>query len=174
MALAAVRGGGPEATGSFLFYMLVYMLMNMGAFCVLVVSGAGGEERTQIEDYAGMGYTRPVLGAAMALFMISLAGLPPTGGFIAKFYVFSVAIRAGHVWLTVIAVFSSVISVFYYLRLVVVMYMREPAGAVLARGESGSSYALAALVLGSLGVLNLGIFPSVFLEFARRALVILN
>lgn len=176
VALVAAHGGGPAATGSFLFYMLVYTLMNMGAFCVVVVSGADGEERTQIEDYAGMGYTRPVLGAVMALFMLSLAGLPPTGGFVAKFYIFSAAIEAGYVWLTVIAVLSSVVSVFFYLRLVVVMYMQEAEeeAAAPAIEEGGFSYALTALSLASFGVLNLGIFPSVFLEFARRALVLMS
>ncbi|MEE9276138.1 MAG: NADH-quinone oxidoreductase subunit N [bacterium] len=178
VALTASRGGGQLATGGFLYYMLVYAFMTMGAFCVVVAAGGGGGERTRIDDYAGMGYSRPALAAAMAIFMVSLAGLPPTGGFVAKFYVFGAAVRAGHLWLAIIAVLNSVISVYYYLRLVVVMYMREPAG-----GEGGeapdrlsprSAYVFAALLLGVAGTLNLGIFPSAFFEFALRSAALLN
>jgi len=178
VALVAARGGGELATGGFLYYMLVYTCMNMGAFCVVVVAGAGGGERTRIDDYAGLAYTRPALAAAMAIFMISLTGLPPTGGFVAKFYVFSAAVKAGYVWLTVIAVLNSVVSVYYYLRLVVLMYMREPSEAedrAVPQGRGrGWSYALAALVLAVAGTLNFGIFPSSFLEFALRSSVLLN
>ncbi|OGL59391.1 MAG: hypothetical protein A3J27_07065 [Candidatus Tectomicrobia bacterium RIFCSPLOWO2_12_FULL_69_37] len=176
VALAAVRRGSDLATGSFLFYMLVYALMNMGAFCVVVAAGARGEERTRIEDYAGLGYTRPALAAAMALFMVSLAGIPPTGGFVAKFYLFSAAVKVGFVWLPVIAVLNSVVSVSYYLRLVVLMYMREPGEAPARPGLLGPgwSYALAALVLAAAGVLNFGIFPSSFFELALRSTLLLN
>jgi NADH-quinone oxidoreductase subunit N len=155
--------------------MLVYALMNMGAFCVGVVAGTRGEERTRIEDYAGLGYTRPGLAAAMALFMVALAGIPPTGGFVAKFYLFSAAVKAGFVWLAIIAVLNSVVSVFYYLRLVVLMYMREPEGAParLLLGP-GWSYALAALLLAAVGVLNFGLFPSSFFELAVRSTLLLN
>ncbi|MBI3025122.1 MAG: hypothetical protein HYY66_05500 [Candidatus Tectomicrobia bacterium] len=175
VALAAVRRGSDLATGSFLFYMLVYALMNMGAFCVVVAAGARGGERTRIEDYAGLGYTRPALAAAMALFMVSLAGIPPTGGFVAKFYLFGAAVKAGFVWLPVIAVLNSVVSVYYYLRLVVLMYMHEP-GEAPARPSLGPgwSYALAALLLAAVGVLNFGIFPSSFFELALRSTLLLN
>ena len=111
------RARGREGRGrawrraGFLYYMLVYVFMNLGAFCVVVATGAGGKERVEIEEYAGMGDTRPGLAFAMAIFMISLAGLPPTGGFVAKFYVFSAAVKAGHVILAVIAVLNSVIAV---------------------------------------------------------------
>ncbi|MEK6710542.1 MAG: NADH-quinone oxidoreductase subunit N [Nitrospinota bacterium] len=175
VALAAVRGGSDLASGAFLFYMLVYAFMNMGAFCVVVTAGPRGEERTRVEDYAGMGYTRPALAAALALFMISLAGIPPTGGFVAKFYLFSAAVKAGFVWLSVIAVLNSVVSAYYYLRLVVLMYMREPGGeeAPPPLGP-GWSYALAALVLTAAGILNFGLFPSSFLEAALRSTLLLN
>ena len=175
VGLAAARRGSDLAAGSFLFYMLVYGLMNMGAFCVAAAAGARGEERTRIEDYAGMGYTRPGLAAAMALFMVALAGLPPTGGFVAKFYLFGAGVKAGLVWLVVIAVLNSVVSVYYYLRLVVLMYMREP-GEEPARPSRGPgwSYALAALLLAAAGILNFGIFPSAFFELALRSTLLLN
>jgi len=178
VALVAARAEGALAASGFLFYMLVYAFMNMGAFGVVVATGlSGAEERVRIDDYAGMGFSRPGLAAAMAVFMVSLAGIPPTGGFVAKFYVFSAAVKAGYVWLAVIAVLNSVVAVYYYLRLVVVMYMREPEGdgpAPLVLAGPGWPYALAALVVAVLGTLNLGIFPSAFMEFALRSSVLLN
>jgi NADH-quinone oxidoreductase subunit N len=181
VALVAMRGGGPLAAGGFLYYMLVYAFMNLGAFCVVVAAGAGGagsSESPRIEDYAGMGFTRPALAAAMAIFMVSLAGLPPMGGFVAKFYVFASAIKAGYVWLAVVAVLNSVAAAYYYLRLVVVMYMHEPpeggdrtdSPPVLGVG----TYAFTALLLAVIGTLGLGIFPGAALEFAMRSPVLLN
>ncbi len=111
----------------------------------------------------------------MAIFMVSLSGLPPTGGFVAKFHVFSAALKGGYVWLTVIAVLNSVVAVYYYLRLVVVMYMREPEGGATRRGpHPGWSYALAALTLAVASTLQLGIFPSSVLDFAHRSTVFFN
>lgn len=178
VALVAAQSSGALASGGFLYYVLVYAFMNMGAFCVVVSTGINGPEYTQIDDYSGMGFTRPFLGLVMGLFMVSLAGLPPTGGFVAKFYVFSSAIKAGYVWLSVIAVLNSVVSVYYYLRLVVVMYMREPQGEVREVSSMVHSrtwsYALAALLLAVIGTLNLGIFPGAVMDFALRSTVLLN
>ena len=115
------------------------------------------------------------LAAAMAVFMVSLSGLPPTGGFVAKFQVFSAALNGGYVWLTVIAVLNSVVAVYYYLRLVVVMYMREPQGGVVKRApHPGWTYAVTALVLAVASTLQLGIFPSSVLDFAHRSTVFFN
>lgn len=179
VALVAARDSGSLATGGFLYYVLVYAFMNLGAFCVIVATGADGPERTRIDDYAGMGLTRPVLAAVMALFMVSLAGLPPTGGFVAKFYVFSAAVKSGYVWLAVIAVLNSVVSVYYYLRLVVVMYMKEPSEEEEARtsplaASRGWTYVVAALLLTVFGTLNLGIFPGAVIDFAMRSTIFLN
>jgi NADH-quinone oxidoreductase subunit N len=177
VALVAAGSSGALATGGFLYYVLVYAFMNLGAFCVIVATGDAGKERDQIDDYAGMGITRPVLAAVMALFMVSLAGLPPTGGFVAKFYVFSAAVKAGYVWLAVIAVLNSVVSVYYYLRLVVVMYMQPPpeeARASSATLSRGWSYAFAALLMAVIGTLNLGIFPGAVIDFAMRSTILLN
>ena len=157
--------------------MLVYAFMNIGAFCVVVIAGENEGERTLIEDYAGMGYTRPALAAIMAIFMVSLAGLPPMGGFVAKFYIFSAAIKAGYVWLVVLAVLNSVISVYYYLRLIVVMYMQEPAGAenqVSTAFAGQGAYAFAALLIAVAGVLGLGLFPGPVMDFALRSGVLFN
>lgn len=179
VALVSASEGGTLATGGFLYYLLVYAFMNLGAFCVVTVAGAGGGERTEIEDYAGMGFTRPVLAAAMAIFMVSLAGLPPTGGFVAKFYIFSAAIETGHVWLVVVAVLNSVVSVYYYLRLVVLMYMNEPAAGGEEHPGPGAAdwagpYAFFALFLAVIATLNLGLFPGVVMELARHSSLLLN
>jgi len=178
VALVSASGGGTLATGGFLYYFLVYALMNLGAFCVVAVAGVNGGERTEIEDYAGMGFTRPVLASAMAIFMVSLAGLPPTGGFVAKFYVFSAAIETGHVWLAVVALLNSVVSVYYYLRLVVMMYMKEPAvgeeHSVSGVADWTGPYAFIALLLAVIGTLNLGLFPGAVMKFAQNSSLILN
>ncbi len=122
--LVGMVAGGEAANASILYYVLAYALMNMGAFAVVVLYGNKGEENIYIEDYKGMGTRYPVLGAAMALFMFSLAGLPPTAGFMGKFYVFSAAVAKGYVWLVVIAVLNSLVSVYYYFRVTIKIYMQ--------------------------------------------------
>ena len=156
--------------------MLVYVFMNMGAFCVLIlISNMREDGGTKLDNLAGLASFRPGLAAAMAVFMVSLSGLPPTGGFVAKFHVFSAALNGGYVWLTVIAVLNSVVAVYYYLRLVVVMYMREPEdGAMSSAPHPGWSYAVAALTLAVASTLQLGIFPSSVLDFAHRSTVFFN
>ena len=176
VALVVSRSNPELATSGFLYYMLVYVFMNMGAFCVLVlISNMREGGSTQLDDLAGLASFRPGLAAAMAIFMVSLSGLPPTGGFVAKFHVFSAALQGGYIWLTVIAVLNSVVAVYYYLRLVVVMYMREPEGGAARLGpHPGWSYALAALTLAVVSTLQLGIFPSPVLDFAQRSTVFFN
>ena len=176
VALVASRTSAELATSGFLYYMLVYVFMNMGAFCVLIlISNTREDGGTQLDNLAGLASFRPGLAAAMAVFMVSLSGLPPTGGFVAKFQVFSAALNGGYVWLTVIAVLNSVVAVYYYLRLVVVMYMREPrGGAAGSAPHPGWSYAIAALTLAVASTLQLGIFPTPVLDFAHRSAVFFN
>ena len=126
--LIAVIAGGPEGGSAAMFYLAVYSLMNLGAFGILALLGRGAEERVLISDLAGLGFRHPLLGLAMAVFMLSLGGIPPTAGFMGKVYVFGVALEAGLIPLAVIGVLNSVISVFYYLRVTVAMYMQEPQG----------------------------------------------
>ena len=176
VALVASRSSAELATSGFLYYMLVYVFMNMGAFCVLIlISNMREDGGTKLDNLAGLASFRPGLAAAMAVFMVSLSGLPPTGGFVAKFHVFSAALNGGYVWLTVIAVLNSVVAVYYYLRLVVVMYMREPQGGAAEHApHPGWSYAVAALTLAVASTLQLGIFPSSVLDFAHRSAVFFN
>ena len=126
--LVAVIAGGADGGSAAMFYLAVYSLMNLGAFGILALLGRGAEERVLVSDLAGLGFRHPLLGLAMAVFMLSLGGIPPTAGFMGKVYVFSVALKAGLLPLAIVGMLNSVISVFYYLRVTVAMYMQEPQG----------------------------------------------
>jgi NADH-quinone oxidoreductase subunit N len=126
--LIAVVAGGLDGGSAALFYLAVYSLMNLGAFGVLALLGRGADERVMLSDMAGLGFKSPLLALAMTVFMLSLGGIPPTAGFMGKVYLFGVAVRADLIPLVVIGVLNSVVSVFYYLRVTVAMYMQEPKG----------------------------------------------
>ncbi len=166
-ALVALVASGEEGVSSLIFYLLVYTLMNIGAFGILIMMGREGAENLTFDSYSGLGFKRPVVALLMTLFMMSLAGFPPTAGFIGKFYIFRAAIKAGFTGLVIVAVVNSVISVYYYLRVVVVMYMREPEEVPISQ----SSPALLSLTLAlcALGVIGMGIMPSRLLELAVQS-----
>ncbi len=170
--LVALATGTKLGSGSILFYLAAYAFMNLGAFAVMVALARRDDERLTIDDYAGLGLRRPALGAAMALFMFSLAGIPPTAGFMGKLYVFSAAVQAGYIGLAVIGVANSVVSAFYYLRLTVVMYMSSAPGEPVAGQRPAPALGLAVLVAVG-GTLLLGIFPSRLLEAALRSVTAL-
>ncbi|MEN8183815.1 MAG: NADH-quinone oxidoreductase subunit N [Myxococcota bacterium] len=155
MGLVSGTEGGQAAV---LFYLLAYVFMNLGAFAVIVALARDGQDFDRISDFAGLSRTRPGLAGLMTLFMLSLAGIPPTAGFFAKFYIFSAAVDAGYLWLTVIAVLTTVVSVYYYLRLPVAMYMQEPSDEV-PRAETSTGETLVLAVCAA-GVVFFGIFPS--------------
>jgi NADH-quinone oxidoreductase subunit N len=115
----------PTALGGLLYYLLAYSLTNVGAFAVVIALEQAGEERFDIASLAGMGWRHPVLGLSMALFMLSLAGIPILPGFFAKFFVFFAAYEAGYWWLVLLGLLTSIVSAFYYLRIIVNMYMRD-------------------------------------------------
>jgi len=169
--LVALTTGTKLGSGAILFYLAAYIFMNLGAFAVIVALARRGEERLSIDDYGGLGLQHPALGAAMALFMFSLAGVPPTAGFMAKLYIFSAAIQANYVGLAILGVANSVVSAFYYLRITVVMYMSS------SEGEPVPGYPAPVLVLAVLiaagGTVLLGLFPSRVLEAALRSVAAL-
>lgn len=150
--------GSAESFTAVLFYLLGYLFMNLGAFAVLVALATGGRDCEEIDDLSGLARSRPGLAALLTLFAVSLAGIPGTVGFAAKFFLFKSAVDAGLIGLTIIAVLGSLISVYYYLRLPVVMYMREP-GAARLRPEV-ATLELVVLAVCAVAVLALGIFPS--------------
>jgi len=156
--LVGFVAGSPEGHAAVLFYLFAYLFMNLGAFGVMVALADRGRDWDHIEDFAGLARKRPGLAAMMTLFMVALAGIPGTVGFIAKFTIFAAAVQAGYVWLTVIAVLTSVVSVYYYLRVPVWMYMREP-GDVVPRAGMDTSEGLVLLVC-ALAVVFFGLFPN--------------
>jgi NADH-quinone oxidoreductase subunit N len=169
--VVAMVSASAMGTSSVLFYLLVYTFMNLGAFGVVLAVGRQREEVLTIDDYAGLGRRAPALAAAMALFMFALAGIPPTAGFVGKFYIFSAAVQSGFVGLAVIGVLASLVSVYYYLRVVVVMYMREPAGEIPLVPRN--TPATVALLVAAGATLLLGLFPNAFMTAASQTLVAL-
>ena len=150
-----------------LFYLLVYTFMNIGAFAVLVLVGKKGEENLTLDGIAGLGYKRPVLGIALSIFLLSLMGMPPTAGFTGKFYIFAGAIKAGYIWLAVLGVLNSAVSLFYYLRVMVQMYFKDP-----QEDFAWVSFNLptaVSIVISLLGVLYLGIVPNSLMHLAKMA-----
>jgi len=158
-----------SATGisAAMFYTAAYAAMNVGAFAVVSHFANAGERYVTLEDYEGLGRSSPLLAATLTIFLLSLIGIPITGGFFAKFYVFSAALRANLIWLTLIGVVNSAVGAYYYLRIIVVMYMRE------ARAEvpvTHVSFGLAtALAISVVVTIYLGIFPNRVLQIAQHS-----
>ena len=159
--VTATKMGG----AALLYYLVVYAFMNVGAFGVLIALGRRGEPNEMLADFAGVGFRHPVLGLTMAVFMLSLAGIPPTAGFAGKFYLFSAAVDAGYVGLAVIGVLNSVVSVYYYLGVLVQMYMTEGTRPIDA--PATRPYLLATILVAGVATLLLGVFPSGAMELAR-------
>lgn len=158
---AAGAGGGAAV----LFYLVPYMFMTLGAFAVVAAVGRAGHPNELLDDYAGVGLRCPFLGVAMTVFMLSLAGVPPLGGFVGKLYVFSAAVQSGHLWLAVLGVLNSLVSVYYYAGVLVRMYMTEGSTEVVPPPRR--PYLFAALLAALVGTVIFGLFPSPLLELAR-------
>jgi NADH-quinone oxidoreductase subunit N len=164
-ALVALVVPGRDATGALLFYMAAYTLMTAGAFGVLMAAGRRGQPTETLADLAGFGFRRPVLGLAMLVFMLSLAGVPPTVGFAAKFYLFSAAVDAGYLGLALIGITNSLVSMYYYLGVIVALFMVDgDAAAVSPRLRPALT---TAILIALVGTLWFGLFPSRALELAR-------
>lgn len=156
---------------SILYYLVAYAFMSLGAFAVLTVVAKRGERHHAFSDYSGLASTNPILAAVMTLFMFALAGFPPTAGFAGKFYVFSAAVKSGYYILAIIGVLTSVVSIFYYIHVIRVMYMQEP-------GDGGSPIRVSAVtgtLLGAtvLGTLYMGVFPGSILRLAEHSVALL-
>ena len=150
-----------------LFYVLTYSFMTIGAFAVLSCLSEANNQRENYRDFAGLGFKRPFLGLAMSLFMLSLAGFPPLGGFAGKFYVFRAAVLSGHIGLAIIGVLNSLLSVIYYLRVIVAMYMEE--GGAEGKSFRQASAVYVAIAVAVIGTLYLGILPASALNWSRIA-----
>ncbi len=170
--LVALVSSNAEAMASVLYYMVAYGLMNIGAFAVIIILGRKDEENIQLSDYAGIGFKYPLLAVVMSVFMFSMAGIPPFAGFVGKFYIFSAAIKAECYTLAIIGVINSVISVYYYLRVTVFMYMKTPVRECNAL--STSPYIILAIVLTLWGTIQFGIFPSSIIDLAQKSILLIH
>jgi NADH-quinone oxidoreductase subunit N len=168
---STIRQHNHEAEASVLFYLLAYTVSTAGAFGALILCGRRGAEATSYEDLAGLGRRHPAVALPFSLFLLSLAGIPPTAGFFGKFYIFRAAIFSGggFYWLAVIGLLNSVVGAYYYLRVIVYMYMREPAPGAPVAVPMRSGYVAFALLACALLVLALGVFPGSSLELALKA-----
>ena len=164
VAFAALPGQGIPAA---MFYTASYAAMNVGAFAVVSHFAGAGERYVTLDDCAGLGRRSPLLAATLTIFLLSLIGIPMTSGFFAKFYVFSAALQANLVGLTIIGVLNSAIGAYYYLRIIVMMYMREARDEAPAAPVPASLGA--ALAISVAATLYLGILPGRVLEYAARS-----
>ena len=147
-------------------YLVAYVIMNIGAFAIVALLGEAGDRNTDVQDYSGLGFKNPALGFAMAVFMFSMAGIPPTVGFAGKYMIFSSAVQAGEITLAILAVLCSAISAYYYLRVIVFMYMKEPIRDAKVAFVLPSTLVILAATLATL---QFGIFPSMLIHAARKA-----
>ncbi|MXV82866.1 NADH-quinone oxidoreductase subunit N [Candidatus Poribacteria bacterium] len=164
IGLAAANNDG---ISSAMLYLLVYCVMNIGAFGAVILAKTEDGESLMISDYAGLGLRKPLLAMFMTIMLLSLAGFPPTAGFVGKFYVFKSAVQAGHIWLVIVGAINTAISAFYYLRVVVTMYMREPEEELSFTAYP--STLVVGLILAAIGVLLIGVLPSLMLTPAQNS-----
>ncbi len=165
--LTALVGGSMAGAAAFLFYLLFYTLMTVGAFAIVALLGRGGERDVLVSDFAGLGESRPWLAFAMTVCMLSLLGFPGTAGFIGKRYILSAATGGGYTILAAILVLTSVVSAGYYLPVVMAMYMKPRAHDQVHVGVLVPRLAGAELVVMVAGLLVFGLWPNLVLDAAR-------
>lgn len=169
VGVVSIMRTGAVGEASVLFYLLTYAVSTAGAFGALIYAGSRGAESVSYEDLAGLGKRHPAVALAFSLFLLSLAGFPPLAGFFGKLYIFQAAIDAKLYWLTIIGLVNSVVGAYYYLRVMVFMYMREPAPGAPVAVPMRSGLVAIALIISAAFVLFLGILPSTGVETAQAA-----
>ncbi len=165
--LIGLAAANDDGISSAMLYLLIYCVMNIGAFGAIILAKTEDGESLMISDYAGLGTRKPLLAMFMTVMLLSLAGFPPTAGFVGKFYIFKSAVGAGHIWLVIIGAINTAISAFYYLRVVVTMYMREPEEEL--EFSPYASTLVVGLILAVVGILLIGILPSLMLTPAQNS-----
>ena len=163
----ALTVGGKSAVASGLYYLMAYMFFNLGAFVILTLLDSRAGTDSRLDEINGMSKKHPYLATLLALFMFSLAGFPPTAGFFAKFYIFAGAVREGYIWLAIIGVMASFVSVYYYLKVVVYSFFNK-ADRPFAQ-ISLNPMVIVALIITAAGALGLGIFPADWVKLAEAA-----
>ena len=162
--LIAIIAKSSLSSSSLMFYMLTYAFMIFGVFGIVILLGRKGDENLEIENYSGLAYKHPIIALTMTIFLLSLGGLPPLAGFVAKFYIFSAALKEGYLILVIIAVLNSAISLYYYLKVIVFMYMKEP---VKPFNITLSPMTLLVIAISVFGTIQLGIYPDPIISLAQ-------
>ena len=162
--LIAIIAKNSLSSASLIFYILTYAFMIFGVFGIVILIGNKGNENLEIDNYSGLAYKHPVIALSMTIFLLSLGGLPPLAGFVAKFYVFSAALKEGFLALVIIAVLNSAISFYYYLKVIVFMYMKEP---IKEFNVTLSPMTLVVIGISVFGTIQLGIFPDPIIALAQ-------
>jgi NADH-quinone oxidoreductase subunit N len=162
--------GASPAYAAVLFYLLTYALVKVGAFTIVSQFGGAGEKHLQLDDFAGLGERQPVVAAILSLFLLSLLGLPVTAGFLGKFYIFKAAVDSHLIWLAVVMAINSVIGAYYYIRLIVIMYMREPSAEIAAAAPARFPLSVnVVLAITAFGTIFLGLLPSKTLNYLLQS-----
>ncbi|HYL86154.1 MAG TPA: NADH-quinone oxidoreductase subunit N [Candidatus Angelobacter sp.] len=164
-------GGAAPAYAAVLFYLLTYALVKLGAFTIVSQLGGAGEKNLSLDDYAGLSQRQPFVAAMLSVYLLSLLGLPVTAGFFGKFYIFKAAVNSHLLWLAVLMAINSVIGAYYYLRVIVVMYMREPSAEAVAAGPVTFPVGVTAVLLITfVGTILFGVYPNPVINFILRPL----
>ena len=166
--LVALTAQSDTGTAAAMFYLAAYAFMNIGAFAVVSHVSGRGEKYQSLDDLAGLGRKQPMMAAMLTIFLLSLIGVPLTGGFFGKFYIFKAALDSHLYWLAVLGLLNSAVAAYYYLRILVMVYMHEPGEAAVQTEPLTLGFRLA-LILPALGTLFLGIFPTWVLDFAGKS-----
>ena len=169
--LVALAARSDIGTAAAMFYLAAYACMNLGVFAVVVHLSGKGERHLSIDDFSGLAARLPMTAGLLTILLLSLIGVPLTGGFFGKFYIFNAALQSNLIWLTILGLLNSAVAAYYYLRMIVLMYMREP-GEVANSLEPLPLTLQAALWLPVLGTLILGIFPGALIRFANYSAVL--
>jgi len=167
--LVAIVATNDVGKGAILFYLAAYAVTNLAAFGVIALLGTREHANDDLHSYAGLANRHPALAASLTVFLLSLGGIPPTAGFVAKWYVFSAAVRSGFYGLAIVGMLTSVVSIFFYLRVVVMMYMADPVD-VAAKPAPPSRAAVLALALSVAAIFYLGVVPTHLLDVAARSI----
>ncbi|MBP1748616.1 MAG: nuoN [Deltaproteobacteria bacterium] len=170
--LVAFITGDRAQASSMLYYLMVYSFMNIGAFTAVIMLQKKGDNGSDLDSFAGLGARHPFIALCMSIFLLSLAGVPPLAGFMGKFYVFSTAVKAHYYWLAIIGFLNSVVAAYYYLRVMMYMYFKEPIGESEA-ADRAPQYGLVMLIC-IWALLHMGIFPKVFVVMAQKAVGIFS
>jgi NADH-quinone oxidoreductase subunit N len=171
IGVVAASKVGQQAVSAVLYYLAAYTVSNALAFGALIAAGSEKREAVTYEDLAGLGRRHPMLAVPFVLGVLSLMGFPPTAGFFAKYYVFAAAVQAGGgmVWLAVLGAVTSAIGAYYYLRVLVFLFMREPEAGAVEAIPMRSGYVIATMVIAGILVLQMGVAPSGYIDLAAAA-----